>query len=57
MDHLLAGARNEENRLVVSLLEGGPVVISGKGAGRWPTAESVIADIHDLFQIRRGTAA
>jgi homoserine dehydrogenase len=48
--HPLASVSGADNRLVVSLQGKLPVVVSGKGAGRWPTAEAVLAD---LFDIRR----
>jgi homoserine dehydrogenase len=44
----LAATRNEENRIVITLAGGGSVLLSGKGAGRWPTSESVLADLLDL---------
>lgn len=47
-DHPLAGARNEENRFVVRDANGKVHDLYGKGAGRWPTATAVFADIMDL---------
>ena len=47
-DHPLAGARNEENRLVVEDGSGRVHALYGKGAGRWPTAAAVFADIMDV---------
>ena len=38
------------NRLIVQPELGDAIVVSGTGAGRWPTTESVMAD---LFEIRR----
>jgi homoserine dehydrogenase len=29
--------------------------VSGKGAGRWPTSESVFADLMEIFHYRIGT--
>jgi homoserine dehydrogenase len=46
--HPLAGARNEENRFVVTDALGQVHEVYGKGAGRWPTAASVFADVMDL---------
>ena len=46
--HPLAGARNEENRFVVTDAEGRLHEVHGKGAGRWPTAAAVFADVMDL---------
>ncbi len=48
--HPLAGIRAEGNGLLIGLADGQQVFLSGKGAGRWPTAESVIAD---LLAVRR----
>ncbi|MEO1038575.1 MAG: homoserine dehydrogenase [Pseudomonadota bacterium] len=47
-DHPLAGARNEENRLVALDRSGRRHALYGKGAGRWPTAAAVFADIMDV---------
>jgi homoserine dehydrogenase len=52
-DHPLAQPRNEENRALVQPESGMPLVVEGKGAGRWPTAESVVADVLDVFRLRR----
>jgi len=46
--HPLAGARNEENRFLVTDADGHIHQVYGKGAGRWPTTASVFADIMDL---------
>ncbi|WP_315727057.1 homoserine dehydrogenase [Sphingosinicella rhizophila] len=48
VDHPLAGARNEENRFLVRDAAGLERCLHGKGAGRWPTASAVFADIMDL---------
>lgn len=47
-DDFLAGTQGEENRLVVNGAAGRSWQISGKGAGCWPIAESVIADMLDI---------
>ena len=47
-DHPLAGARNEENRVVFYADKGDPLLLRGKGAGRWPTSVSVVADLEDV---------
>lgn len=52
-DHPLAQPRNEENRVLIQPLSGPAVVVDGKGAGRWPTAEAVLADILDIYRLRR----
>ncbi len=46
--HPLAGARNEENRFLVTDADGHVHSVYGKGAGRWPTTAAVFADIMDL---------
>ncbi|MFN2474480.1 MAG: homoserine dehydrogenase [Sphingomicrobium sp.] len=46
--NLLARARGEENVFVVTATNGCRHTLHGKGAGRWPTAASVFADIMDL---------
>lgn len=46
-DHPLAGACNEENRFLVTDAGGRVHRIFGKGAGRWPTATAVFADVMD----------
>ena len=45
--HLLAAARNEENRFLVTDSKGNVHDVFGKGAGRWPTATAVFADVMD----------
>jgi len=48
-DHPLADVTGADNRLVVEPEVGGPAwIVSGRGAGRWPTAEAVMADLFDL---------
>ncbi len=46
-DHPLAGARNEENCFLILDKVGETLHLHGKGAGRWPTAASVFADVMD----------
>jgi len=46
--HALAGARNEENRFLVTTSNGQVHALQGKGAGRWPTAAAVFADMMDI---------
>lgn len=46
--HPLAGACNEENRFVLRDAGGTDHAVYGKGAGRWPTAAAVFADVMDL---------
>ncbi|HXG81945.1 MAG TPA: homoserine dehydrogenase, partial [Sphingomicrobium sp.] len=45
--HPLAGAHDEENRFLVTDGEGKVHRVFGKGAGRWPTATAVFADVID----------
>ena len=47
-DHLLAGARDEENRFVLTDGKGRVHAVYGKGAGRWPTTAAVFGDVMDL---------
>jgi homoserine dehydrogenase len=42
------GLRGERNALSVALADGSTRTCQGRGAGRWPTAESVLADLGDL---------
>jgi len=51
-NHPLAATTNVENCLVIKLNSGPSLTVIGKGAGRWPTTEAVIAD---LLDIRRDT--
>lgn len=49
--HPLAGARNEENRFVLRTADGSLHEVHGKGAGRWPTAAAVFADVMDVQRL------
>jgi homoserine dehydrogenase len=44
----LAKARDAGNAAVIELADGRCDVIQGKGAGRWPTAEAVLADVLEM---------
>jgi len=46
--HPFDGLQGEENCVLVRSLQGRVHRFHGKGAGRWPTAESVFADLFDL---------
>ena len=46
----LASTAGIENRLLIETETGASFLVSGPGAGRWPTTEAVMAD---LFDIRR----
>ncbi len=47
-DDFLAGAHSEECRLELIAEDGRVDRVRGNGAGRWPTAEAVVADLIDL---------
>ncbi len=51
-DHAFAQVHNENNCLEIKT-DHGVVNVRGKGAGRWPTTESVIADVLDLQRSRQ----
>jgi homoserine dehydrogenase len=55
--HPLGGLRDEQNGVVFHRHDGPPVVLRGKGAGRWPTAEAVVADLFDLAREREAVEA
>jgi homoserine dehydrogenase len=55
--HPLAGARNEENRFLVTDDQGRVHQVFGKGAGRWPTATAVFADVMDAQRALLGREA
>ena len=46
--HPLGSVTGAENRLLIELESGVTLSVSAVGAGRWPTAESVMADLLDL---------
>ncbi|PWT89517.1 MAG: aspartate kinase [Blastocatellia bacterium] len=46
-DHPLSGVSGTQNRLLVAVDGGEQTVVSGEGAGRWPTSVAVIADLLD----------
>jgi homoserine dehydrogenase len=52
-DHPFAKTLNEGNCLEIRTEEGEAIYVRGKGAGRWPATESVVADI---LAIHRATA-
>jgi homoserine dehydrogenase len=47
-DHPLANITDEWNALAITLTSGETIVVTGRGAGRWPTTEAVIADLLEL---------
>jgi homoserine dehydrogenase len=46
--HPFAEITGAENALLVELEGGDRIRIAARGAGRWPTAEAVLADLYDL---------
>jgi homoserine dehydrogenase len=52
-DALFEGLRSERNALRLTGADGRVWTCNGRGAGRWPTAESVLADVAD---VRRASA-
>ncbi|HZF13163.1 MAG TPA: hypothetical protein VFE33_30600 [Thermoanaerobaculia bacterium] len=53
-DDFLAGARNEENRLVLLRSGAPPLHLAGPGAGREPTSGAVLADLLEIARHRVG---
>lgn len=52
--HPLLAVRGAGNALAVTCRDGSVTVVKGKGAGRWPTTEAVIADVVDVWLERCG---
>jgi len=50
--HPVSALRDEETGVVFHLEGRPPLVLRGKGAGRWPTAEAMVADLLDLARER-----
>lgn len=50
LSDLLAQTRDEFNAVEIELANGETVKLLGRGAGRWPTAESVFGDLFELAQ-------
>jgi homoserine dehydrogenase len=46
--HPLASCRDANNAVVITLKSGRTLELRGKGAGRWPTAESVVGDLLEI---------
>lgn len=49
-DDPLRAVRLERNAAVVGWESGAVTTVAGRGAGRWPTAESVVADVLELVR-------
>jgi homoserine dehydrogenase len=48
--HPLAGCRGADNAVVITLKDGRTIELSGRGAGRWPTSESVMGDLLEQWR-------
>jgi Homoserine dehydrogenase/Amino acid kinase family len=48
-DDFLAGACGAENRIEIELDDGRILRLNGRGAGRWPTATSVLGDVAEVW--------
>jgi homoserine dehydrogenase len=47
-DDPFAQTRGEWNKLVIKRATGEEIIVSGRGAGRWPTTEAIVADLLDV---------
>jgi homoserine dehydrogenase len=47
----LGQARGPENRIEIELENGEVIRLQGQGAGRWPTAVSVLGDLHEVARL------
>jgi homoserine dehydrogenase len=54
-DSFLGQTRGAENRLEIELVTGEVVRLRGQGAGRWPTAVSIMGDLHEIARYLEGT--
>jgi homoserine dehydrogenase len=50
-DSFLGQARGAENRIEIELVTGKVIRLRGQGAGRWPTAVSVMGDLHEVARV------
>lgn len=57
VDDPLGLLENEWNAAVLTLADGSTRVVRGKGAGRWPTSESVFADLLECSRVRSAQPA
>ncbi|ANM31761.1 hypothetical protein ABI59_22665 [Acidobacteria bacterium Mor1] len=55
--HPLASVEDEDNAVIFELADGTRHALGGKGAGRWPTAESVFADLLQLSRAHQRRSA
>ena len=51
-DLFLANTGGEANRAYIETQDGEVIRLTGKGAGRWPTAEAVMADLFDIYRLK-----
>ena len=49
--HPFTAIKGSENALLLEMRTGDVVSITGRGAGRWPTTEAVVADLFDLYRV------
>ena len=47
----LREAKGAENRVEIELVGGQVIRLRGQGAGRWPTAVSVMGDLHEIGRL------
>jgi homoserine dehydrogenase len=47
----LREANGAENRIEIELADGHVIRLRGQGAGRWPTAVSVVGDLHEIARL------
>jgi homoserine dehydrogenase len=52
-DSPLYSLKGEWNALSLTLKDGETLEVRGRGAGRWPTTEAVIADLYEIDRCRR----
>ncbi len=55
LDDPLSRVEAEDNLALLTLIDGSTEVVRGKGAGRWPTGEAVVADLLTLARPGPGT--
>jgi homoserine dehydrogenase len=53
----LRETKGAENRIEIELKSGEVIRLSGQGAGRWPTAVSVMGDLHEIARIVEAAGA
>jgi homoserine dehydrogenase len=49
-DHPFANCRSDQNAVRIDCQDGTSAFVDGRGAGAWPTAESVVSDLQDLWR-------